>query len=81
MRSGALPTAPIYVDSPMALAALEVYRHAVRTRPQESAALDRGIGPAVVISASGMATGGRARPASSGDEDGAVRVVDEFLPD
>jgi metallo-beta-lactamase family protein len=85
MRSGALPAVPVYVDSPMALAALDVYRHAVRTRdpqirpdiaadpadpfdpgtlrvvrgPQDSAALDRGIGPAVVISASGMATGGR----------------------
>ena len=30
MTSGALPVVPVYVDSPMALAALEVYREAVR---------------------------------------------------
>jgi metallo-beta-lactamase family protein len=85
MRSGAVPSVPVYVDSPMALAALDVYRTAVRTRdpqvrpeiaadpgdpfdpgtlhvvpgPQESATLDRDLGPAIVISASGMATGGR----------------------
>jgi metallo-beta-lactamase family protein len=85
MRSGAVPTVPVYVDSPMALAALEVYRHAVAAHdpqirpdvwagegdpfdpgtlslahsPQESAAIDRDARTAIVISASGMATGGR----------------------
>lgn len=85
IRSGALPPVPVHVDSPMALAALEVYREAVRSdapeiRPEvraaardpfdpgtlhlahtleESMRLDRLTGPAIVISASGMATGGR----------------------
>ncbi|GIJ48150.1 MBL fold metallo-hydrolase [Virgisporangium aliadipatigenens] len=85
MRSGALPTVPVYVDSPMAQAALEVYRAAVRAgdlqirdevrgrahdpfdpgelrlahSPQESAALDRLTTPSILVSASGMATGGR----------------------
>jgi len=85
MRSGALPTVPVYVDSPMALAALSVYRRAVAARdpqirpavwaaggdpfdpgmlrlahsPQESAAIDADRRPVIVISASGMATGGR----------------------
>jgi metallo-beta-lactamase family protein len=85
VRSGAVPAVPVYVDSPMALAALDVYRDAVAVHdaqirpeawagaedpfdpgtlrlahsPQESAAIDRDARPAVVISASGMATGGR----------------------
>lgn len=85
MRSGALPTVPVYVDSPMALAALEVYREAVQEdspeirpevrqcaadpfdpgelrlvhSPEESRRLNRPDRPCVVISASGMATGGR----------------------
>jgi metallo-beta-lactamase family protein len=86
MRSGAVPAVPVYVDSPMALAALDVYRRAVAGHdpqirpdvwaagegdpfdpgtlrlahsPQESAAIDRDARPAIVISASGMATGGR----------------------
>lgn len=85
-RAGALPSAvPVYVDSPMALAALDVYRDAVlakapELRPevvlagaaalgpepfrpvrslQESVELSRTGGPAVIVSASGMATGGR----------------------
>ncbi|MCW8376163.1 MBL fold metallo-hydrolase RNA specificity domain-containing protein [Streptomyces justiciae] len=85
-RAGALPAAvPVYVDSPMALAALDVYRDAVlakaaELRPevilagpaalgpepfhpvrsvQESDELGRTHGPAVIVSASGMATGGR----------------------
>jgi metallo-beta-lactamase family protein len=81
--SGAIPEIPVYVDSPMALAALEVYRHAINTanmeiRPEvhhtdpfdtgnlhpvrevaESMELDRLRFPAIIISASGMATGGR----------------------
>jgi metallo-beta-lactamase family protein len=85
MRSCAVPAVPVYVDSPMALAALDVYRRAVDAHdpqirpdvwagtddpfdpgilrlahsPQESAAIDRDARPAIVISASGMATGGR----------------------
>ncbi|MFI7413437.1 MBL fold metallo-hydrolase RNA specificity domain-containing protein [Streptomyces sp. NPDC049627] len=84
--AGRLPAhVPVYVDSPMALAALDVYRDAVRSgaaellpevalagtaalspepfRPvrsiQQSVELSRAGGPAVIVSASGMATGGR----------------------
>lgn len=81
--AGAIPDVPVYVDSPMALAALDVYRHAIDTgnmeiRPEvqhtdpfdtpnlhavhevaESMELDRLRFPAIIISASGMATGGR----------------------
>jgi len=85
MTSGVLPVVPVYVDSPMALAALEVYREAVRegspeiraevrqaaTDPfdpgdlrlahtvEESRRLNDPAAPCVIISASGMATGGR----------------------
>ena len=84
-RRGVLHDVPIYVDSPMALAALDVYRKALQLRrPQllptvteqgldaifpprlrlartaeESRRIDTGNGPQIVISASGMATGGR----------------------
>ena len=84
MHEGAIPRVPIHVDSPMALAALEVYRraassggpqfrrearelvagfddepvHAVRDAAG-SEQLNRPRTPSVVISASGMATGGR----------------------
>lgn len=83
-RAGAIPRLPVYVDSPMALAALEVYRRAVRDgapgvrpglaadgdpfdpgdlrvarHPEESAALNRPGQPCIILSASGMATGGR----------------------
>jgi metallo-beta-lactamase family protein len=81
MRAGQLPAMPVYVDSPMALAALEVYRtaiasggpdvlaapldvfdcgtvHEART-VEQSKAINALRGPLVVISASGMATGGR----------------------
>jgi metallo-beta-lactamase family protein len=82
--SGAIPDLPIYVDSPMALAALEVYRHAIAhgaddirpeligrplpvdaatvtelRRVEDSKALARNPHPSIIISASGMATGGR----------------------
>ncbi len=84
--SGRLPAkVPVYVDSPMALAALDVYHDALRSRApelrpeiaeagtavlspepfrpvrsvQESVDLGRAGGPAVIVSASGMATGGR----------------------
>lgn len=81
---GAVPDVPVYVDSPMALDGLDVYRRAVRQhapelRPERSTELDRldqlGVhrvrdaavseqlnrprSPCIVISASGMATGGR----------------------
>lgn len=83
MRDGAIPQVPVYLDSPMALAALEVYRDALRSGSpelrrdlagedpfdlpdlrvarsvEESAALNRPAYPCIVVSASGMATGGR----------------------
>jgi metallo-beta-lactamase family protein len=83
-EAGRIPRLPIYVDSPMALAALRVYRRALgegraevrpelRGReealdpgaltevrdPRDSRALCEAPGPFVVVSASGMATGGR----------------------
>ena len=78
-----IPALPIFVDSPMALAVLDVYREAIRERdtelrpdvgddpfggagdlhtaptPAESRALNDLIYPSIIISASGMATGGR----------------------
>jgi metallo-beta-lactamase family protein len=82
--AGKVPSLPIYVDSPMALASLEVYRNAIREgdaqirpehrmdpdvlRPDQltearsveaSKAIRELRGPAMIISASGMATGGR----------------------
>ena len=78
-----IPALPIFVDSPMALAVLDVYREAIARRdtelrpdvgddpfggagdlhtaptPAESRALNDLIYPSIIISASGMATGGR----------------------
>lgn len=83
VASGRVPSVPIFVDSPMALRALEVYRSearkgSVEIRPElhgaslfpslliteahtadESKALNDIGGPVIIISASGMATGGR----------------------
>jgi metallo-beta-lactamase family protein len=84
VESGKIPSLPIYVDSPMALASLEVYRNAIREgdgqiraelrtdpdilRPdnlteartvEASKAIRNVRGPALIVSASGMATGGR----------------------
>lgn len=88
VRSGAIPDLPVYVDSPMALSALDVYRRALANPSADIAAeaideaersgdpFDTGRvtevreverskaladlrGPAVIVSASGMATGGR----------------------
>ncbi|NIK59207.1 MBL fold metallo-hydrolase RNA specificity domain-containing protein [Kribbella shirazensis] len=84
MRDGLIPHLPVFVNSPMALAALNVYRAAVTNkspelRPEllggpdpfdpgtlrlvhsveESMRISDPGRPAVVISASGMATGGR----------------------
>ena len=83
-RDGTIPDLPIAVDSPMALAALRVYRDAIVAgepdiRPdlratgdpfdgghrlavlyfEASKALDHHRGPQTILSASGMATGGR----------------------
>lgn len=78
-EEGKIPKVPIFVDSPMALAALEVYRHSsevVRSDRKrgdlfdpgdlrsvrdalESQSLNRPAYPCIIISASGMATGGR----------------------
>jgi len=80
LERGVIPAAPIYLDSPMALAALEVYRraeyqHELRTgaadalerlpglraahSADESRALNSPRQPSIIISASGMASGGR----------------------
>lgn len=83
-RDGLIPDLPVFVDSPMALHALEVYREAIAdgapdVRPEvgtaghlleppglrlmptreDSERLNRPGRPCVIISASGMATGGR----------------------
>jgi metallo-beta-lactamase family protein len=81
---GQIPRVPVYVDSPMALAALDVYRRAAR-RPsaqlrgesldvldaldrldlhavhdaEQSRRLNEPSHPCIIVSASGMATGGR----------------------
>jgi metallo-beta-lactamase family protein len=84
MRTGDIPRLRVYVDSPMALSALAVYRRAIagcseQIRPdmlrdgnafdpgdlravhtaEESKRLNRPAFPCIVISASGMAAGGR----------------------
>lgn len=78
MREGSIPEVPVFLDSPMALAALEVYRRAVTDEwagpeaPTLLGAADRAVtdaagserlnspaSPCIIISASGMATGGR----------------------
>lgn len=81
---GRIPSVPVYVDSPMALRALEVYEKAIaehdpQLRPevtmastayrparlelarsvQESEKLNRPDKPCIIVSASGMLTGGR----------------------
>jgi metallo-beta-lactamase family protein len=81
---GRIPAVPVYVDSPMALRALDVYKEAIREhdpqlRPEvtmastayrpshlklmpgreESIKLNRPDKPCIIVSASGMATGGR----------------------
>ena len=80
-REGRIPDVPIFVNSPMAVAALAVYRDAARTgglRPdlhldefldlpnlrevtdaEESKRLNRPERPCIIVSSSGMATGGR----------------------
>jgi metallo-beta-lactamase family protein len=83
MTSGAAPTVPVFVDSPMALHVLDLYRAAMGaddphlSHPghpddfdpggglyechsvEESKSLNELTAPAIIISASGMASGGR----------------------
>ena len=87
MAAGRIPTLPVYVDSPMALRVLGVYRAAMRAANpleclplpddapddvfdpggglhecptvEDSKSLNELTAPAIIISASGMATGGR----------------------
>ena len=72
MSAGRVPTLPVYVDSPMALRVLEVYRDAhpdldfdpgggLHECPtvEDSKSLNELTAPAIIISASGMASGGR----------------------
>lgn len=93
-QAGRVPRLPVYVDSPMAVSAIEYYRqHAheldedmrpvhgdmcrfcterfepVETMKESQAVVERS-GPAIVISASGMATGGRV-----------LRHLEQALPD
>ena len=77
-RSGRIPDLPVFLDSPMAIDAAEIFRrHADDHRlspedcramcavarlvrePEDSQALDRDPMPKIIVSASGMATGGR----------------------
>lgn len=77
-HTGAIPDIPVFLDSPMAIRATDLFlRHREDHRlddaatarmyeladftrtPEESKALDRRSGPMVLLSASGMATGGR----------------------
>jgi metallo-beta-lactamase family protein len=72
MSAGRIPQLPVYVDSPMALRVLDIYRSAnpdvefdpgggLHTCPsvEDSKALNELTAPAIIISASGMASGGR----------------------
>ena len=78
-RDGRIPKVPVYVNSPMATDALDVYRdagdevradvdvrevlggdvRAVRTAEDSRALTEGGHGPSVILSSSGMASGGR----------------------
>lgn len=79
-RAGRIPQVPVFVDSPMGLAALDVYRRAdlaTELRPdaqdwlaalpavhearsaEESMRLNTPSAPCIIVSASGMASGGR----------------------
>ncbi len=84
VQAARVPNLPVYVDSPMALSTLQIYRAALASRSAEinpglsdggdpfdpgnliearrvedSMAINQQSGPAIIISASGMATGGR----------------------
>lgn len=89
VSSGRIPDVPIFLDSPMASAATEIYQRRARdhrldhatcaaafARPtyvqsvDDSKALDRRREPMILLSASGMATGGRV-----------VHHLKQFAPD
>ncbi len=107
VSAGRVPDLPIFVDSPMACRALDVYREEARrgspefrpdrhgtdlfpalrlsevTSVDESKALNDRRGPMVIVSASGMATGGRVihhLTQRIGDEDNAVMLVGYQAP-
>lgn len=107
VAEGRLPDVPVFLDSPMANRALEVYREAASVgspelRPElhgrrlfealdlttirtveESKALNHRHGPMIIISASGMATGGRVIHHlihRIGDERNAVVLVGHQAP-
>ncbi|MFC6359273.1 MBL fold metallo-hydrolase RNA specificity domain-containing protein [Luteococcus peritonei] len=88
-KAGRIPEVPVFVNSPMALAALKVYRSSEELRPdihvddftdlkglrevtsaEESMALNDPKFPCIIISSSGMATGGRV-----------VHHLEHMLPD
>lgn len=88
-KAGRIPEVPVFVNSPMALAALKVYRDSDELRPDihvddftdlkglrevksadESKALNNPKFPCIIISSSGMATGGRV-----------VHHLEHMLPD
>lgn len=88
-KAGRIPEVPVFVNSPMALAALKVYRSSDELRPdihvddftdlkglrevtsaEESKALNNPKFPCIIISSSGMATGGRV-----------VHHLEHMLPD
>jgi metallo-beta-lactamase family protein len=77
-KAGRIPKLPIYLDSPMAIAATDVFRshkedHLLNdarvklmydvahftTSSEESKSIDQLLAPMIIVSASGMATGGR----------------------
>lgn len=77
-RTGRIPRTPVYVNSPMAAAALDVYKagvaemrdgldltdimadlREVRTADESRALTEGDHGPSIILSSSGMATGGR----------------------
>lgn len=90
LDAGRIPRVPVYVDSPMALRALDVYRRAAADGeltvdvgsigghpavhevpgPEGSRELNDPLRPCVVVSASGMASGGRV-----------VHHLERMLPD
>jgi len=81
LNNGVIPPVPIFLDSPMALKALDIYRDALRMGRRdvrdevaglldvaglreartstESKQLNEPSGPCIIVSASGMASGGR----------------------
>jgi len=88
-KAGRIPEVPVFVNSPMALAALKVYRNSDELRPdihvddftdlkglrevksaEESKALNNPKFTCIIISSSGMATGGRV-----------VHHLEHMLPD